>query len=94
MRNKIAVIGIGNELLQDEGAGIHAVRALQRKLAPASSGTKNNRAAAGKALKETDVQADIVEAHTGGMSLLHQFEDRKKLIFIDSGFCGARPGEY
>ena len=31
-RNKIAVIGLGNTLLADEGAGIHAVRLLGEKL--------------------------------------------------------------
>jgi hydrogenase maturation protease len=31
-RNKIAVIGLGNTLLADEGAGIHTVRLLREKL--------------------------------------------------------------
>ena len=32
MRNKIAVIGLGNTLLADEGAGIHTVRLLKEML--------------------------------------------------------------
>jgi len=31
-RNRIAVIGVGNTLLADEGAGIHALRLLRRNL--------------------------------------------------------------
>jgi hydrogenase maturation protease len=31
MRNSIAVIGLGNILLKDEGVGVHAVEALQRR---------------------------------------------------------------
>ena len=30
MRNSVALIGLGNILLQDEGVGVHAVGALQR----------------------------------------------------------------
>ncbi len=30
MRNRISVIGLGNILLQDEGVGVHTVRALKR----------------------------------------------------------------
>jgi hydrogenase maturation protease len=30
MRNRIALIGLGNILLKDEGVGVHAVEALKR----------------------------------------------------------------
>jgi hydrogenase maturation protease len=73
-RHKIAVIGLGNSLLSDEGAGLHAVRLLESRLK-------------GK-------NVDLVEAGTCGMNLLHQFEDREKIIFIDAGNCGINPGEF
>ncbi len=73
-RNKTAVIGLGNYLLGDEGAGMHAVEILREKL----DGQK----------------VDIVDAGTPGMNLLHQFEEREKVIFIDAGNLGLKPGEY
>ena len=73
-RNRTAVIGLGNELLADEGAGLHATRMLGKKLK-------------GKAV-------DLVEAGTCGMNLLHQFDEREKIIFIDAGNCGIQPGEF
>ena len=73
-RHKIAVIGLGNTLLADEGAGLHATRILGEKLK-------------GK-------EIDLVEAGTCGMNLLHQFDEREKIIFIDAGNCGIQPGEF
>lgn len=73
-RHKTAVIGLGNDLLRDEGTGVHAVRLLEKKL------------------KGVDV--DVIEARTCGMNLLHQLEERNKIIFIDAGNCGLKPGEY
>ena len=73
-RNKTAIIGLGNYLLGDEGAGMHAVELLREKMY-------------GK-------HVDIVDAGTPGMNLLHQFEEREKVIFIDAGNLGLKPGEY
>ena len=73
-RNKTAVIGLGNYLLADEGAGMHAVEILRKK--NYSGGV------------------DFVDAGTPGMNLLHQFENRKRIIFIDSGECGLKPGKF
>jgi hydrogenase maturation protease len=73
-RNKTAVIGLGNELLADEGVGMHATRLLRERLK-------------GKNI-------DLVEAGTCGMNLLHQFDEREKIIFIDAGNCGVKPGEF
>ncbi len=77
-RNKTAVIGLGNRLLLDEGAGLHAIAGLKEKL------NRENR----------DPRVDLVEAGTPGMNLLHQFDEREKIIFIDAGYCGLRAGEY
>ncbi len=77
-RAKTAVIGLGNLLLADEGAGMHAVQLLEEKLR-----------ATGK-----EKEVDIVHAGTPGMNLLHQFAEREKIIFIDAGKCGLLPGEF
>ncbi len=74
VRNKTAIIGLGNYLLGDEGAGMHATELLREK-----TGLDG---------------VDIIDAGTPGMNLLHQFEDRKKVIFIDAGNLGLKPGEY
>jgi hydrogenase maturation protease len=75
-RSKTAVIGLGNALLADEGAGIHAIRLLEKKL--------------------KDKKIDLIEGGTPGMGLLHQFQEREKIIFIDSGNCGSNlvPGKF
>jgi hydrogenase maturation protease len=77
-RKKMAVIGLGNRLLADEGAGLHAIDLLRKKL-------KNEN-------KEVDI--DLVEAGTPGMNLVHQFNEREKIIFIDAGNCRIKPGKY
>lgn len=73
-RNSIAVIGLGNYLLSDEGVGMHAVEILRKM-----------RYSGG---------VDFVDAGTPGMNLLHQFDQRERIIFIDSGECGLEPGKY
>ncbi len=73
-RNSTAIIGLGNYLLADEGAGMHAVEILREKV--------------------YSKKVDFVDAGTPGMNLLHHFDQREKIIFIDSGECGLSPGEY
>jgi len=73
-RNATAIIGLGNYLLADEGAGMHAIDLLRGK--------------------DYSKDIDFVDAGTPGMNLLHQFEQRKRIIFIDSGECGLKPGQY
>ena len=74
IRNRTAVIGLGNYLLADEGTGMHAVEILRKR--------KYSRG------------VDFVDAGTPGMNLLHQFENRERIIFIDSGECGLEPGKF
>lgn len=45
-----------------------------------------------KMLKGEEV--DLIECGTSGMSLLHQIDERKKIVFIDAGYCGLKPGNY
>lgn len=68
------MIGLGNYLLADEGAGMHAVEILRKR--------------------RYSGEVDFVDAGTPGMNLLHQFEERDKIIFIDSGECGMNPGKF
>lgn len=75
-RNKTAVIGLGNRLLADEGAGLHAIDLLRERL------------------KDSDVAVDLVEAGTPGMGLLHHFQERDKILFLDAGNCGKDVGQY
>ncbi len=79
-RHKTAVIGLGNRLLSDEGAGLHALDLLRETLENDTT--------------MDTLEVDLVEAGTPGMNLLHQLEEREKIIFIDAGNCGIDPGEY
>jgi hydrogenase maturation protease len=79
-RSKLAVIGLGNWLLADEGVGLHALELLREKLESADDQTK--------------IDVDLVDIGTSGMNLLHQFDEREKIIFIDAGYCGVSPGQY
>ena len=76
-RNKTAVIGLGNYLLADEGAGLHTLKLL-----------------AEKCQRDSISGVDLIEGGTLGMSILHQFAERRKIIFIDAGNCGIKPGDY
>lgn len=87
-RSKTAVIGLGNRLLSDEGAGLHAVELLREKFAQYSPESPD----AHDALAPFEV--DLVEAGTPGMNLLHQLDEREKIIFIDAGNCGIAAGQY
>lgn len=81
-RSKMAVIGLGNRLLADEGAGMHALELLRKKV----EAEEENRTA--------HFDVDLVEAGTPGMNLLHQFDEREKIIFIDAGNCGIASGDF
>jgi len=44
--------------------------------------------------KKYSSDIDFVDAGTPGMNLLHQLDERRKIIFIDAGNCGLEPGEF
>jgi hydrogenase maturation protease len=77
-RQKLAIIGLGNRLLADEGAGLHAIDMLMQE----------------HERDHSSVAVDFIEAGTPGMNLLHQFDEREKIIFIDAGNCGMDTGQY
>lgn len=70
----VAVIGIGNYLRGDDGAGIHAVDKLRSRPLPE--------------------EVDIIDGATAGPGLQFYLEGREKVIFIDAGCFGGRPGEW
>lgn len=39
-------------------------------------------------------EVDVIEGGTPGYNLLHQFDEREKVIFIDAGNCGLQPGQF
>lgn len=44
--------------------------------------------------KKYSSDIDFIDAGTPGMNLLHQLDERRKIIFIDAGNCGLKPGEF
>ena len=82
MSGKVAIIGIGNKLMGDEGVGIHAVEYL-RVLSPFYS----------PLTKEGNNKADLLDGGTGGMALLHVLEEYDHAIIIDAVDFGGRSGD-
>jgi hydrogenase maturation protease len=71
------IIGLGNTILSDDGAGIYAVREIGRRLAQAG---------------RSDA-ADIVETEVAGLSLMELITGWKRIILVDSiQFDGIEPG--
>jgi hydrogenase maturation protease len=71
------IIGLGNSILTDDGAGIYAVRELSRRLAEAGLHTG----------------VDILESEVAGFSLMEMMAGWNQVILIDSiQFDGMKPG--
>ena len=69
---RFAVIGIGNPLMGDDGAGILALRLLETGLPE---------------------DTEIIDAGTGGMSLLHILSKYDAVVITDAVDMGLRPGQ-
>ena len=74
----ILVLGIGNILLRDEGAGVHVVRELTA------------RAERDHAVLPDDVE--LYDGGTFGIDLLDTLANRRKVIVIDAVRADAAPG--
>jgi hydrogenase maturation protease len=75
MRTRI--IGLGNTILTDDGAGIHAVRELRRRLAGVDSA----------------LRPDFIESEVAGFALMEQMAGWDRIILLDSiQFDGIAPG--
>ncbi len=74
---KTRIIGLGNTLLTDDGAGVYAAREIERCLA-------SREAAAG---------IDVMESEVAGFALLEAMAGWERVILIDSlQFDGLEPG--
>ena len=71
---RLTVLGLGNELLGDDGVGVYVVRALRGEPLPDG--------------------VELVEAGTGGLSLVKLIEQAKALLVIDAAEMGAPVGTY
>jgi hydrogenase maturation protease len=74
----VAVIGIGNVLLQDDGVGVHVVRALR------------NRAERGEIALAADTR--LVDGGTLILDLLPEIDGARAVVFVDAADLGAAPG--
>jgi hydrogenase maturation protease len=71
------IIGLGNTILSDDGAGIYAVREIKRRLR--DTGLSD--------------AADIVEIEVAGFALLELLAGWKRIILVDSiQFDNLKPG--
>ncbi len=74
----VAVIGIGNVLLRDDGAGVHVVGVL-RQLAER-----------GEISLATDVR--LVDGGTLSLALLAEIDGTRAVVFVDAADLGSAPG--
>ncbi|MDM7996000.1 MAG: hydrogenase maturation protease [Acidobacteriota bacterium] len=71
------IIGLGNSILTDDGAGIYAVRELRRRLEKSGLAT----------------HFDIVETEVGGFALMELMSGWPHVILVDSiQFAGLKSG--
>jgi hydrogenase maturation protease len=74
----IAVIGIGNVLLRDDGIGVHVVDEMRR------------RAGCGEITLPEATR--LVDGGTLGLALLAELEDARAVLFVDAADLGREPG--
>lgn len=72
MISRVAIIGIGNTVMGDDGAGVKVLQHLPDELPGGVS---------------------IIELATGGMTLLHKFENLDMAIICDAVDFNGQPGE-
>ncbi|MBN2130606.1 MAG: HyaD/HybD family hydrogenase maturation endopeptidase [Sedimentisphaerales bacterium] len=73
MKKAVAVLGLGNPLMADEGIGVYLIERLAQSAGRYPS-------------------VEFIDAGTGGMSVLHLLEGRRKAVFIDCAIMGETPG--
>ncbi len=75
---RIAIIGLGNSLLRDDGVGVHVVRALQQNtlLGPEYG------------------PVVLAEVGTALLRALHLFEEADRIVAIDAFLGGGPPGTF
>jgi hydrogenase maturation protease len=73
MTKPVAVLGLGNPLMADEGIGVFLIERLSQ-------------------WADRYPAVDFIDAGTGGLSVLHQIEGRRKVVFIDCALMNETPG--
>lgn len=73
MKKTVAVLGLGNPLMADEGIGVYLIPRLVQVAGRYPS-------------------VDFIDAGTGGWSVLHLLEGRRKAVFIDCALMDEKPG--
>ena len=81
--SSLAIIGIGNSLMSDDGIGPRLLKELR-----VHSQFKDDPDATGRP------QVDLIELGSGGMSVLHYLAQYKRAIIVDSGNMDLSPGEF
>ncbi len=84
---KTLVVGLGNPILGDDGAGWKVAEEVERLLRPPSQGEPRERGAA----HEPGVMVDIDCVSLGGLSLMERLIGYQHAIVIDSIGTGQHP---
>jgi hydrogenase maturation protease len=74
---RILVLGLGNELLADDAAGVLAARSVAATLEAAPVGTR--------------ASVDVVDSSLSGLALLELFVDHDRAIVLDAVQTGQSP---
>jgi hydrogenase maturation protease len=85
---KILVLGLGNDLLADDAAGILAARRLQEVFPPGGAGRSEHGSGLAQVPPPT---VDVVESSLSGVALLDLFLGYDKAIIVDAVQTGRAP---
>jgi hydrogenase maturation protease len=84
---KTLVIGMGNTIRGDDGAGILALRLLRERISLTNSGRNTSG-------RDTSAPIDFIEFEDSNINLFQEIPGYQKVIIIDTISTGkARPGE-
>jgi hydrogenase maturation protease len=85
---RILVAGLGNELLRDDGVGVHVAREVRRRLSGGGSADPGEESS--EALPEHGVC--VVDVGTSVLDALHLFAWADRVLAVDALQAGRRPG--
>jgi hydrogenase maturation protease len=85
---RILVAGLGNELLRDDGVGVHVAREVRKRLSGGGSGDSGEECS--EALPERGVC--VVDIGTSVLDALHLFAWADRVLAVDAMQAGRRPG--
>jgi len=90
----VAIIGVGNTLMADDGVGPAAVRLLMERAGQKQDGAPSGACPAPQLIVQTEIDPGIeaVLGEVAGMALLPYFRERFGIVVIDGIDAGAEPG--